>query len=296
MRALVLLAVTALGCTPASAFVARLVPPVMTAAEAWDWVRSMLDPKDAADLRVTDEDAVLKQLLAWAPTDAPITIYDRACRPLELVRSKEVLTGDIHAHTSTEGRTKEVAGDTIWVGRHVILSGYDQTYERGKDGKWVLTGGRGRFCTRSDGRLSKVTNTEAWWGAESGRVTVECNGYDGHRQRCADGSERVCKTCDRLTLVFRGDPDYECRPLSGGSLTGMVSRISSPAPVMQPDCTLPCSHDTFADKIAAANEALQHVSFTLGGREKHPSLFRSRAACRSYKKQHIIPKDQLERW
>jgi hypothetical protein len=68
------------------------------------------------------------------------------------------------------------------------------------------------------------------------------------------------------------------------------------APEERVDCSIPCPADELTPRIPAVNAALKGVELEQIGLEKHPTIFRTRAACRDYAKRHRIPSDQLDVW
>ncbi len=248
-------------------------------------------PDETADLRPSRDDGRLERLLAWAPADGTVTVFDRACRPLRVARNERSLDGDVHVKAIVRGRTKTVSGDTIELGWDVTLvCGFDVTYERNASGRWVETASGATGCADTVGHaLSEVTDTAAWWGGASVAVAVKC----GHRreevQRCLDGSERTCATCERLAIEL-DSPEGRFHTASA------VTAVRIPAGAGPVDCALLCPADARGAKIAAANAALAGADLEQVGLEKHPTLFRTRAACRAYRARHAIPASELATW
>ena len=260
-------------------------PPAMTFDEAWAWLRTEL-PEKTASLRPARDDGRLERLLAWAPPSATITVYDRACRPLKVSRHEHALAGEVNVRTAVRGRTKTVSGDTAQFGSHVFLScGFDVTYERDASGKWVqtATGATGCASFPSDS-LSEVTDAAAWYGARPvQKAEVKCGIARQETQRCRDGSERTCSTCQRLSLALHFvDPGTRGEyALSASSRVQLQTSV----PGQPVDCALPCPVDERSAKVAAANAALQLGKLERIGLEAHPTLFRTLAACRAYRRE-----------
>lgn len=268
--------------------VERLAAPAMSPQDAWAWVRTER-PEEAAHLRPSAAAAQLERLLAWAQPGGTVTVFDRACRPLRLTRNEATLDGDIHVRTRVLGDRKTVHGDSIAFGHGITVTcGYDLDYERTRGGKWRQAGVAATGCDTTIGhQLSEVTATAAWYGGTAVTVQVSCTSRREEAQRCLDGSTRTCAACDRIGL------DVQSRESGHGS-AGVALRVpASGAPV---DCSTPCPPDVRSAKVAAVNVALRGASLERIGLERHPTLFRTRAACEAYREQHEIPPRDLAQW
>lgn len=263
--------------------------PLMTFDEAWAWLGEEL-PEETAELRVVD-DALLEELLAWAPPDGAITAYDRRCRPLRLFRNEASLDGDIHVKTRVRGKRKTVSGESISFSWYIeVVCGFDNEYERGANGEWEEVGASATGCADTVGfGLSSVTGTAAWYGGALVDASVECGQTREMAQRCLDGSGRTCSSCGKLALRLRSR-----QPRYGVGSARSAVRVS--APEERVDCSVPCPADELTPRIPALNAALKGASFAQIGLDGHPVLFRTRAACRAYRKRHRIPAGELDVW
>jgi hypothetical protein len=263
--------------------------PLMTFDEAWTWLGTEL-PDDTAELRLVD-DGLLEKLLAWAPPDGGVTVYDRRCRPLRLFRNETSLDGSIHVKTKVRGKRKTVSGESISFSWYIeVVCGFDNEYERGANGAWEEVGASATGCADTIGfSLSEVTATAAWYGGAMVDLQVRCGHTREIAQRCLDGSERTCASCGRLALRIRSHQSH----YGVGSAS---SSMRTAAPGERTDCSIPCPADVLTPRVPAVNAALEGVELEQIGLEKHPTIFRTRAACREYRKRHRIPAGELDPW
>jgi len=265
------------------------VPP-MPIAEAWAWLRAEL-PEETSRLRPIEEtDALLERLLAWAAPDATFDVFDRSCRKLALTRNEASLDGAIHLETVVRGKTKTVSGDSIGFDNYItVVCGFDNEYERTAAG-WVETGASATGCADTIGRrLSEVTDTAAWYGGATVTISLKCVHRREHDQRCLDGSTRTCATCERIGMEVDSRDGHFHSEIAGA--TAHLPAGSEPV-----DCAVPCPEDARGDSLPRVNAALLDVELLQVGLEDHPTLFRTRAACRAYAKRHRMTADDKTQW
>lgn len=265
------------------------VPATMTFDEAWAWLREQL-PEATANLRPAGDDRRLDELLSWAAPDGTITLYDRACRKLALTRNERSLDGDIHVKEIVRGNTRTVSGESISFGWTItVLCGFDNEYQRTETGAWQETASSATGCATTVGHnLSEVTGTEVWYGGAALQLSAVCVMRHEKTQRCLDGSQQTCSSCERLGLEIESS-DLHHRTTTAVGATRM---FAGPEPV---DCPA-CPADERTTKLAAVNAALKGAALERVDLERHPTLFRTRAACRAYRKRHKISASERSLW
>ena len=258
--------------------------------EAWAWLRAEL-PEETAKLRPIEEaDGLLDRLLAWAAPDETFDVYDRSCRKLELTRNERSLDGPIHLKTVVRGKSKTVSGDSIGFDWYItVVCSFENEYERTASG-WVETGASATGCADTvGGRLSEVTDAAAWYGGATVAISLQCVHRREQEQRCLDGAVRVCATCERIGIEA-DSRDGHFRSAVGGATAHLP-------PGKEPvDCAVPCPPDARGETVARVNAALSGVELLQIGVEEHPTLFRTRAACREYSKRHKLTAEDKAQW
>lgn len=253
--------------------------PTISFDEAWNLVRAHTPEKEIAGLSLMPW-ARIEDLLSWAPPDGTVTVFDRACRPHSLRRGDKALYGPANVEIKIEGNTKYVHTDDIVFGFSVTeLCGTDLTYERNLEGKWELSTTNTVGCASNRLKLlSKVTPDEAWYDGEAVSISVHC---------CHGGETRVCSVCEQLGIKnVRG----EHRQYGNA---GVVEHLP---PVEDADCGVPCPPDPIGEKVTAINTALAKATFQRTDGASHPEIFRTLAACRTYRRTHRIGPDEINSW
>jgi hypothetical protein len=263
----------------------------MPFAEAWAWLRAELKEETAALRPIAAADRLLDRLLDWAAPDAALTVYDRRCRPLKLARNEASLDGDIHLKSVIRGKRKTVSGDSISFTDYItVVCGFDNDYERAADGTWVEAGVSVTGCADTVGhRLSEVTETAAWYGGATVTLFAKCVARREEEQRCGDGSTRVCSSCERIGM------EVDSRDGRFHSAIGAVT-ARAPAGPEPFDCAIPCPRDERGATLQRVSAALAGVEMLQTGLEDHPTLFRTRAACRDYAKRHRMTAEERAPW
>jgi len=271
---------------------AASTPVPISFAEAWAWLRAELSEETSRLRPIEETEGLLDRLLAWAAPDATFNVFDRSCRKLELTRNERSLDGPIHVKTVVRGKTKTVSGDSIGFDNYItVVCSFENEYERTAAG-WVETGASATGCADTVGyRLSQVTDTEAWYGGATVKISPKCILNREQEQRCLDGSTRVCTECKRIGIdVASQGPDAAFR----GVVAAAEARVPpGPEPV---DCAVPCPQDERGAKAERVRAALADVGLLQTGLEEHPTLFRTRAACREYSKRHKMTADDRAQW
>lgn len=263
----------------------------MPLAEALAWLRAEVLEESARLRPIEENDGLLDRLLAWAPPEGTVDVYDRSCRKLELTRNESSLDGSIHLKTVTRGRTKTVSGDSIsFAGYVTVVCGFQNEYERTAGG-WEEAGGWATGCAEWLGHLlSEVTDTEAWYGGAAVTISLKCIHRREQEQRCSDGSTRTCATCEQVGVETESHDGHFFRAMAGGTAVHLP-------PAGEPvDCSNPCPTDDRGDALPRVNAALAKVELLQTGLEEHPTLFRTRAACRAYSGKHKMTREDRAQW
>ncbi len=253
--------------------------------EAWGWVKAQA-PAEAAELSAVEPSKLVAALLDWAPPGGTITVFDRACRPHEVTRGERTLSGPANVTTTISGNTKRVHEDTVQFGFDTFFTcGGEGTYER-RGGAWELVESSATGCMSTPSKhISKVTEDEVWYGGETVKVALYCASRAREVQECRGGGQRVCSVCNRLGIGVKT-----------GHGRGGQSSIQSSTKVDGVDCTVSCPADLISEKIALYDPALAGVSLERRSDEPHPSLFRTRAACRAYARAHLVKASEVMTW
>lgn len=266
-------------------------PAAMTIDEAWAWVRAAL-PEESGDLRLLEEsEDPLDRLLGWIEPGATAVVFDRLCRKLTLTRNEASLDGALGVRAERRGKTKLVSGEAIRFDHFItLLGGFMREYERDA-GSWEEVGAMGSGCLDYLGhRLSEVTDTQAWYGGAAVTISLVCRQRREAEQRCHDGTTRVCTFCERIGLSIRSLERHFMVSTVGGAST------RTPAGPDLTDCTVLCPPDERVDEFTTLNASLEKAKFLLTDIEEHPTLFRTRAACREYRKRHRLAAEDHAQW
>jgi hypothetical protein len=252
----------------------------------WSWLTQEFP--EVAEVRPLDGSSLQDALLAWAPFGRQITVYDPACRPLVLTREDDLLSGTIHDHAEVRGNTKWRTYDTIQFDERILICSSIETYERTKHGGWVKHSETGSCGDGVGQALSEVTRDAVWYSGVGVELSVACVESVVDDQACAGGARRQCERCDAWGILL------ESREQGVGfSRQTKVVRTRS----TEVDCRVPCptaappQRVTRAGAIVAGREFLAILSV-----EAQPYLFRTRAACRRFTKQHPRPADDRMPW
>jgi len=259
-------------------------------AAEWTWIQTRF--ADATEYRpVKDEDIPLEPLLSWARPEGTTTIYDRACRPIPVERKGEQLCGLINRQTSTHGNFKDVHADELLLDQRIVqTAGSEEIYRRTKNGRWKLesTGGIGE--AHSVGLLlSNVTLDAAWYNGQVVQLHIACAKRIEEEVPCIGGGSRKCVRC----LEWGIHPSsMEQGYAMGRYVPQTIGQATDPV-----DCSAPCpSAEQLPDDARRAQAALKGHEFVTEGPEEHPYLFRTRDACRRYRRAHPIPDGDLRTW
>lgn len=242
---------------------------------------------DASDERVA---ALRSALLSWAEPEGSITVFDRACRPVEVTRDERALYGVMSRGIKRDGASITEEYDQIWFGSRIEISGcHFLEYERNAAGKWTA----GKFTTMSCSEqigndLSQVSGDAAWYSGKPAALSLECAGKLIEKTKCPDGSVRACDRC----TSFQPSP-YLMSP------TG-YRYAPSPVVAWQTSteaCGTPCPIDPLVADVERANEALVgRVFFVMSEENAHPFLFKTKRACLAYQRIHRFKQHELEAW
>ena len=258
-------------------------------AAEWAWIRGRYP--DAALYRpVENEDALLGELLSWAQPQAKTTIYDRACRPIRVERTDDQLYGLYNRQTQVRGSFKDVhTGELLLDQRIVVTDGFSESYRRGRNGRWQLeiAGAMGEAHTVGL-LLSNVTSDAAWYNGELVRLRIACTKRLEEESPCTSGGSRKCVRCLEWGIHPSSmEPGY-------GRARHVPQTTAQATEAI--DCTAPCRSDILPQEGRRAQAALRGHPFVVDGLEEHPFLFRTRKACRQYRRAHRIPPDVLRTW
>jgi hypothetical protein len=246
---------------------------------------------EAAEYREAQAARVpLQDLLNWAPPGRATTIYDRACRPIRIGRRDDAFHGLVNKQTSVEGNSRNEHADEVLLGARIVVTcGIDKHYRRGWHGQWVndRTGFTG--CVNPVGlRLSKVTSDAAWYNDQVVRLYIACTANLDEEMPCAGGGSRKCTRCLEWGIHATS---LEQKYGMGRSVPTVTGKATMPV-----DCSSPCPSMDLPDGSKDMQDALEGRKFLVEGPEEHPFLFRTRAACMRYWRQHPIPADEQRVW
>ncbi|MCA9554378.1 MAG: hypothetical protein KC933_30360, partial [Myxococcales bacterium] len=88
--------------------------------------------------------------------------------------------------------------------------------------------------------------------------------------------------CLRYGVIASGHgPGY-------GLATQVVVRTATTA-----DCKSPCPPEPEPEDVTRANGLLAGQRYLMEGLDEHPLFFKSKKACRTYRRRHPIPQDDL---
>jgi len=239
----------------------------------------------------------VKKLLAWIPVGGSGSVYDRRCRRIRVSRTTDSLYGTRVTSRRIRRKTLEVQSDEYTFDSTILLTdGGTEFYERRRR-RWVKTGGAVHGCARSVGHfLSRVTSTAAYYDAVLVALYPVCGSFEVRIEHCRQGGTRRCRRCRSWDVGMR-------------SLTARVGYGRGRAPVVtigpasgsgytppRVDCSKPCPGSNKAEAVATLRRFLKGRRFINATGNDHPYLFRSRRACRRYRRSKRIPKDDLDVW
>jgi hypothetical protein len=258
------------------------------AAADWSWLTQEFP--DVKELRPLEETLPLRDaLLAWALPGQSTTVYDRACRPLNLRRDDDGLHGIVNERVKVDGNTKTRWYDEIVFSNQIELfcSNMD-TYERTNRGGWTKDSSSGSGCAEMVGYiLSDVSQDAAWYNGATVSVSFECDEPAVDAQDCADGTSRECKRCKAWGVWLEGRGQ-------GPGFSKVTKTVRSKSTGV--DCRAPCPAVAPPAKVTRAAAIVAGRMFLTNFSEDPPYLFRTRAACRSYTKQHPLSPEDRKPW
>lgn len=268
------------------------VRPQPVTRAAWNaWRKKFPDLKDYQLLAV--DPVPLQKLLAWIPKGKTGSVYDRRCRRIRVTRQAQVLQGRRATGRSISGKSMTISHDGYTFDSRILLTdgGTDSYKRRGR--KWVKVGGSAHGCANNVGLvLSKVTAGSAYYDAALVSLYVACGAPIYHKQHCQRGGQRDCRSCSSWTIQMKSRM-YGHRYGRTRSPTVTVGLPSAPRPV---DCRKPCPSKAKYQAAKDLARFLRGRRFLHRSSPDHPYLFRSKKACRSYRKRKKISKDELNVW
>jgi hypothetical protein len=261
--------------------------PTVPLEEAWAWVRTHA-PEASVALSLEAPETLRDRLLDWAPPDGSLRVWDLACREHRLTRGERTLSGPAHVSTRIEGNVKHVHEDRVEIGWDVVfVCGADATYTR-SGGVWTLSDSSASGCMSTpSAHISKLTADAAWFGGSTVTISLQCKRLREEVQHCRAGGTRTCAVCDELGLSQVEE--------SSKRTSGHVSSKSSHN-IDDADCSAPCPPDPIGDKIPALDNAFKDQRLLLSDPDVHPTLFRTQAACQSYRRKTNVPADAIQTW
>ena len=253
----------------------------------WAWLRTQA-PEASAALSLEDPKTLRDRLLDWAPPDGSLRVWDLACREHRLTRGEQTLSGPAHVSTTIEGNVKRVHEDRVEIGWDVVfVCGSDATYTR-SGGVWTLSDSSATGCMSTPSvHISKLTPDAAWFGGSTVKISFQCKQLREEVQHCRTGGTRTCSVCDELGISQVEEPSKRT--------SGHVSSKSSHN-VNDADCSAPCPPDPIGEKIPSMDSAFKDQPLLLSDPDVHPTLFRTQAACQSYRQKTKVPADAIQSW
>jgi hypothetical protein len=246
-------------------------------------------PELATYTTARQTEALTAELLAWAPPGKKIEIYDRRCRVGEVTRREEVLAGSQSREVVRAKESVSVSFDDISIGVRFEQFGCSHVeYERDAAGRWVVGGSGGLGCVNTFGHvLSRVERDAAWYDAAAVSLTIECSRKVAEVSTCGDGSARSCEQCEEWS------PAAHSHEVNFGiGYQPSLRRVPASRA-----CDAPCPPFDVPADVKRANEVLRdRVYFISSNPDPHPLVFRTSAACRSYRKIHRFDPDELDVW
>jgi hypothetical protein len=259
-------------------------------AEELAWATTRF-PEIADHLSEQQMEALTLALLSWAEPGQSITVFDRACRPALVTRYDDELLGNLTRAITRTGGTIGESYDQISIGFRMNEFGCNHVdYERNAAGKWAVASSQGLGCWNIIGRaLSQVRDDAAWYDAALVRLTVECSRKVLEETACADGKAKTCERCEEWKVRT-----HSLESNFGISRHTGVRRVTLPPST---HCDAPCALDTPPPDVRRANEALRgHEFLYTSDWNEHPLVFRTKAACRAYRKIHRFSAEELDSW
>ncbi len=228
----------------------------------WRWLRGRFSELNFARRKNA---AVLASLLDWVPVGGDAVAFDLTCRPLRLERNEHCLSA-LLVHTTTLGWSSPSAMMTLSFGARVSIRGFPEGAVR-------------------RGVLSAVDQDAAYWRGEEVKLLVKCEQWIARTVICeGEDAPRRSRICSRYG--FRSvpvDPTIQA--------ADFISEVEERAPPSNPDDRF-CRKEPMPEDFRRAEVILRNEVLIADRLETHPLLFRTREACRAYRRAHKLPKPE----